>query len=80
MLGLAFILFHFGQDISYNLPVKVLCYPKQLGPTQQVIKVVLHGVIFGQTPQIGRLHLKQVLHGRLADGNHGTAKVCDGLT
>lgn len=61
-----------GSNRRCSLTLVILGDEQQLWPGEDMIEVVLHLVVFRKTPQVRRLHLDEVIHGCLADGEgHG---------
>jgi len=40
---------HFGQDVTDNSSLLILCHVGQLRPGEGVVEIVLHLVVLGQT-------------------------------
>ena len=65
------IFFQLGEDVTDDPSVVVLGHPKELRPREHVVEVVLHLVVLRKAPQVGLLHVGEVVHGRHADAHHG---------
>ena len=74
MRRLRLILFHLGQHIPHNPLPMVLRHIQQLRPRQNMVKIVLHLVVLREAPEVGGLHLEEVVHGGLADADHGVER------
>lgn len=63
-------LFHLGENVADDFASVVLGDVKELGPRQNVIKVVFHLIVFGETQKIARLHRQKIVHSCLTDAHH----------
>lgn len=70
MAGLRGVLLHLGEHVADDAAAVVLGDEEELWPREHVVEIVLHLVVLRQAHQVARLHLEQVVDGRLADAHH----------
>lgn len=63
-------LLHLGENVSDDFASVVLGDVKELGPRKNVIEVVFHLIVLGETQKIARLHRQKIVHSCLTDANH----------
>ena len=68
---IVWVLFHFSQDVSHNLPIFILSNLRKLGPREAMIEIVLHLVVLRQAEKVAVLHVRQVFGPSIADVHRG---------
>ena len=74
-IGLMEVSLHFSQDISHYFAVK-LSYKGEVGPVEDVVVVVLEGVVLGKAPEVALLDCHHVFHSCCSDRSHIFFSVC----